>query len=101
MQHHAPGKLHAGIEKELADGLAGPARILLRHEGVLVADDRVFDLAQPVLKAFAARAIDMAASEHDMRAPLSAPVDAEPKSDEGSIVIKAVLRTQGVRMPFT
>jgi hypothetical protein len=45
----------AGVEEKLANCFSGPARIIFGHERIPAANDRILDLAQPVLEPLASR----------------------------------------------
>lgn len=52
------------------------------HEWIASADDWVLDLAESILEALAARAVDMTASENNVVAALRIGIDAESKTDK-------------------
>jgi hypothetical protein len=89
VQHDSPRELHPGVEEKLANGFSGPACIVPRHERVLASHDGVLNLAQSILKAFATRTVDVAASEDDVVALLGIPVDAEAEPDIGRVFLEA------------
>lgn len=90
VQYDPVWELHASVEEELANGLADTPCVVPRHERIASPDDRVFDLAESVLKPLAARAVDVAASEHNVVTPLGSAVDAESEPNKGCVIREIV-----------
>jgi hypothetical protein len=90
MQDDAVGKFETGIEKELPDSLAGPARIILRHEWIAMPDYGILDFAQTILQPFTSRTVDMAAAKNDMLTGVSTRVDTKTQADKRRVLRQAV-----------
>src|SRR5439155_19101309 len=90
VNHDSPRQTHFGVEEQLPNRFACPSSIVDGHEWITPSDDRVLYPSQSKLESFAARVVEVAASQEHMSSARSIWVQAIAYSDKGGLVVKAI-----------